>query len=456
MIAAVPRRIARFFGSMAGQIFILLTIGIAASAIISLFIAEQARRHDFERIRLQRVVASAADIAERLQREPKRIEAMLARQMIMGAASAPEGIAIVQPDTTLEAALAARFGPNAHPEAGQVPTSLCFPGNRLDPRDSAAGIVGAPRPDCWIVRFTDRSGQRRSLAIDLPRLIFPPSATLNPLYLALIILSSAGLSIVVARLVTKPLRRLRGAADAFSLSRDPEPITEYGPSEVRAALSTFNLMQQRIRAGFTERTQLLAAISHDLQTPLTRLRLRLEQVKDEELRARLLQDHRAMQTLVREGLDLASSTESQEEWSIIDIDSLLASLAEDAEELGSPVRFTGGCGSTVRVKPNALSRCIGNLLDNAIKYGGSAAISCERLPSHILIRIRDRGPGIEEDQLDAMFEPFTRGPAGQPGGRQGTGIGLTIARALALNFEGSVKLENAAGGGLVATIELKT
>src|SRR3546814_3816214 len=120
------------------------------------------------------------------------------------------------------------------------------------------------------------SSDLRSLALYLPRVAKPPSNRARPIYLLLILLSSAGLAIVVARFVAKPLRRLERAAEAFSVSVDPEEIPERGPEEVRAALSTFNLMQRRVRAGFAERTQLLAAISHDLQTPLTRLRLRLE------------------------------------------------------------------------------------------------------------------------------------------------------------------------------------
>ncbi|WP_176594537.1 ATP-binding protein [Sphingobium sp. EM0848] len=455
MIASVLARARNFFRSLVGHIFLLLTVGMTAAAVVALAIAEQTRHLDFERWRLQRVVASAADIAQRLSHDPVRIEAMLNDKRIMGARIAPGGIALTDPDLALAGALKARFGEHSDPEAGQVPTGLCFPSNKADPDNRAAGLIGAPRPDCWVVRFTDGTGERRSLALYLPRLVKPPSTLANPVYLLLILLSSAGLAIIVARFVAKPLRRLEQAAEAFSVSLDPEEIPERGPEEVRAALSTFNLMQRRVRAGFAERTQLLAAISHDLQTPLTRLRLRLELVENEELRTRLLQDHQAMMTLVREGLDLAASTESQEDWSVIDIDSLLTSMVEDAQDLGAPVRFLSGCGGTVRVKPNALTRCIANLVDNAVKYGGSADIRCKRQAGRVLIDVRDHGVGIPQDQLDQMFEPFTRGAAGQPGGRPGTGIGLTIARSLALSFEASVKLANAAGGGLIATIDMK-
>ncbi|MEG8220610.1 ATP-binding protein [Sphingomonas sp. HH69] len=454
MIRRSLSRVPVFFRSMTGQIFVILTIGMSVAAIIALMVAEQTRRHDFERVRRQRVVASALDIADRLRRDPARIEAMMATHSIIGASPAPAGVAINEPDADLQATLSDRLGPRSLPEAGQVPLGLCFP-DFARTTERAAGLVDAPRPDCWVVRFTDTSGQRRALALTFPRLAKPLRVIYNPLYLMVIIAASAGLAILVARFVSKPLRRLERAAEAFSVSLDPEEIPERGPEEVRAALSTFNLMQRRARAGFAERTQLLAAISHDLQTPMTRMRLRLELMEEGELRARLLQDLQAMQTLVREGLDLASSTEAREPWSQIDIDSLLASMAEDAEELGAPVRFITGCGGTVRVKPNALTRCIGNLVDNAIKYGGSADISCARTGGRVLIHVRDRGPGIAPDQLDQMFEPFTRGPSGQPGGRHGTGIGLTIARSLAMSFEASVRLRNADDGGLIATIDMK-
>jgi len=455
MMVSVVARARNFFRSLVGQIFLLLTVGMTVAAVLALLVAEQARHLDFERWRLQRVVASAADIAQRLSHDPVKIEAMLKDQQIMGARTAPEGVALTDPDPTLADALEARFGSQSNPEAGQVPIGLCFPASKVDPNNRAAGLIDAPRPDCWVVRFTDRTGERRSLALYLPRLVKPSSNLARPIYLLLILMSSAGLAIIVARFVAKPLRRLEQAAEAFSVSVDPEEIPERGPEEVRAALSTFNLMQRRVRAGFAERTQLLAAISHDLQTPLTRLRLRLELVENEELRGRLLQDHQAMMTLVREGLDLAASTEAHEDWSVIDIDSLLTSMAEHAQDLGSPGRFLSGCGGTVRVKPNALTRCISNLVNNAVKYGGSADVSCSRQGGRVLIEVRDHGPGIPPDQLDQMFEPFTRGVAGQPGGRHGTGIGLTIARSLALSFEASVRLANASDGGLIATIDMR-
>ena len=275
-----------------------------------------------------------------------------------------------------------------------------------------------------------------------PPLVMPLGSSRNPIYLLVLLVASAALSVLVARFVTRPLRRLTEAATAFAESLDAEDVRVHGPTEVKAALSTFNIMQARVRAGLHERTQLLAAISHDLQTPLTRLRLRLEQVEDDALRERLVSDVNATQTLVREGLDLARSRDSSEPWSVVDVDFLVESLAEDAAEFASEVRFLSGCGVTVRVKPNALARALNNLIDNAVTYGGSAELSCRIHRDQVQMSVRDRGPGLPAPDHERLFEPFVRGQATASSSRRGTGIGLTIARAQAAASAATVKLTN--------------
>jgi signal transduction histidine kinase len=146
-------------------------------------------------------------------------------------------------------------------------------------QNSIAGVKGKIDIDCWQVGFTD-ARVRRLVTIDLFALQIPHNGSLDPIYLFLIVMASALISFWAARLTTVPLRRLTHSAQRFSLSSDPEAIPVTGPGEVRVALETFNLMQQRVRDGFRERTHILAAIAHDLQTPITRLRLRLEQVEE--------------------------------------------------------------------------------------------------------------------------------------------------------------------------------
>ncbi|WP_242140233.1 ATP-binding protein [Sphingomonas sp. TREG-RG-20F-R18-01] len=441
-----------FVGSMAGRIFLILAIGMSVASIGSLFVAEQARLHDFEHVRLERVALSTVDVVNRLQQSPDVFGRLLAERRIFGAIPAPANIAKVRPNSDLSEILRLRLGAAARPEAGQVPSRLCLPQPTRDIGRLAAGIADLPEPDCWVIRFTDHAGVAHALAILLPALILPRSSTLDPAYLSIVIGASALLAMIVGRLAAAPLRRLAEAARAISIASEPEPVVERGPTEVQAALHSFNVMQQRVRDGVRDRTQLLAAISHDLQTPLTRLRLRLEQVSDETLRERLTADLVATQTLVREGLELARSSENREPLSSVDIDSLLSSIAEDSRDVGSDVQFVGGCNAVTRVKPNALARTIVNLVDNAVKYGGSARIDCWETPGKLTITIRDFGSGIPDSRIEAMFAPFERGEASRSRSTGGTGLGLTIARAQARTFGAEVTLSNHPAGGLLATI----
>lgn len=437
---------------MAGRIFLILAIGMSAASIGSLFVAEQARQRDFQHVRLERVALSTVDVVDRLRQSPDVFGKLLAERRIFGAIPAPDTIAAVRSNPELSGILRQRLGAAARPAAGQVPSRLCLPQPSADIGRLAAGIADLPEPDCWVIRFVDRAGVAHSLAILLPALVVPRSSTLDPAYLSIVLGASAVLAMIVARLAAAPLRRLAEAARAVSIASEPEPVAERGPTEVQAALRSFNVMQQRVRDGVRDRTQLLAAISHDLQTPLTRLRLRLEQVSDETLRARLTADLVATQTLVREGLELARSSESREPLSNVDIDSLLSSIAEDAREVGSDVRFLSGCNAVWRVKPNALARSIVNLTENAVKYGGSAQIECRESAGKLTITIRDFGPGIADSRIEAMFAPFERGEASRSRSTGGTGLGLTIARAQARTFGAEVSLSNHPGGGLLATI----
>ncbi|KQS05204.1 hypothetical protein ASG11_05985 [Sphingomonas sp. Leaf357] len=442
-----------FAGSLAGRLALLLTIGMSISAITALFVAEEARRHDFAQFLDERLVVSAVDIVGRMTRAPDETAALLDHNQIIGAHRANPRLAVpTGSDSSLDAALRDRLGVRARARGLQVPWQYCFARIPYEWTHRAAGFFVPQLPGCWVVSYNDAKGQRISLAFDLPTLSLPPSAMLNPLFLLLIVAASGALSVVVSRLATAPLRRLTSASRAFARTIDAEPVAERGPSDVRETMVAFNTMQSRVREGVRERTRILASISHDLQTPLTRLRLRLEQVQDATLRDRLIADLGATLALVRDGLDLARSSESREEWSVIDLDSLLSALAEDAAEFGAKVHFVGGCGAQARVKPDALSRCVTNLIDNAVRYGGGADVSCTRRADAIEIAIRDYGPGIAEDLLPKIFEPFVRGSGDSMD--NGTGIGLTIARAQAETFGAQVNLSNHPGGGMVAVVRI--
>lgn len=438
----------RRFDTLTARIAMLLAVGTLLAVMVSLLVAQGAGRAGYDRYQDERVLASAADVATRLRRDPDRTLAALARDGIVGANLAPDAPAGQRHDADLSDALNARIG-GADATIAHADPAVCAANDPFWRRTRTAGFGRPTLPGCWLLT-TQAKGRAITVGLDLPRLPPPPMVIGNPLFLVSMALICIVLSLMAARLAGAPLRRLSAAARAFARSIDAAPVAETGPADVREALATFNLMQERVREGVRERTRLLAAISHDMQTPLTRLRLRLEQVEDEPLRERLIADLSATLRMIRRGLDLARSGESAEDWAVVDLDSLLSSMADDAAEFGHDVRLVAGCGARVRVRPDALARCLGNLVDNAVNYAGTAELSCERRGDAIEIRVCDRGPGMPPDLLERAFEPFLRGDSHAAG----NGIGLAIARAQAGAIGATLRLENRAGGGLRAVLRL--
>jgi signal transduction histidine kinase len=199
---------------------------------------------------------------------------------------------------------------------------------------------------------------------------------------------------------------------------------------------------------------MLAAITHDLQTPLTRMRLRLEKVSDSELQERLIGDLSAMQAMVREGLDLARSMDTTESMQLLDLDSLLDSVCDDAADASQAVTLSGRSGMALLGRPLDLRRCLGNLIDNAVKYGQQAQVTADRVNGAARIRVRDAGPGIPQAEQTRVFDPFYRVETSRSRESGGTGLGLTIARNIAEQHGGSIALANHPEGGLEATLIL--
>lgn len=443
--------------SLSGRIFVVLSVGLTAAAVLSLALAEQTRRRDFQTMRVEELVARTEQLHQRwtANDDPELRDAGVSRLLGLRLL---EDLPPHRSHPRLERRLLEALGPGSRPQAGVVPLEVCMPDAEQLRRSPISPLNAEQfdlRIECWVIAFSPSPNERVVVAMFAPPFVAPVGGAQSPIFMAAILIASGLLSVFVARIVTRPLRRLAAAAAAFNVSSDPPLTPVRGPTEVKAALSTFNIMQGRVKEALASRTQVLAAVSHDLQTPLTRIRLRLEQVNDSELRERLIADVQTMQALVQEGLELARSHESEEPWSVVDVDSLVESLAEDAAEFGADVRFIGGCGASARVRPGALTRALNNLIDNAIKYGGSAEVSCEVGGDGILVRVRDRGPGLPDPGDPRLFEPFYRGECTDAGKAKGTGVGLTIARAQAHLSGGSIELRNHPDGGLVAELRLR-
>jgi signal transduction histidine kinase len=259
------------------------------------------------------------------------------------------------------------------------------------------------------------------------------------------------------RLAIRPLVHLANAADALDPNKKVPRLKETGPTEVAYAATAFNSMRDRIAHYLEERVQILAAISHDLQTPITRMKLRAEIADESPEKDKLLQDLTEIERLVHEGVAYARSAHGNSERSSrIDIGSFMESLVFDYQDTGKAVMLSGKIDATMITRPHALRRVLTNLIDNALKFSGDAEVRVEKgVDQAIVIRVLDRGPGIPEDQLDAVLQPFFRLEQSRNRGTGGTGLGLAIAHQLALAIGGSLELRNRDDGGLSAEITLR-
>jgi signal transduction histidine kinase len=276
-----------------------------------------------------------------------------------------------------------------------------------------------------------------------------------PVALAVQLLVLAACVWLAVELAVRPLTRFAEAADRLEPGRPATRFAEGGPDEVARAGKAFNALQARIARHLDERVRILAAISHDLQTPITRMRLRVETGAEGPDQDRLLSDLAVIEALVREGIAYARSLHGDVELLVrLDLRAFVESLAFDYQDGGQAVTVSTLPDVTVATRPQALRRILTNLIDNALRYAGGAEIAVEASEGRIAIAVLDRGPGIPADKLEAVLQPFVRLEASRSRDTGGTGLGLAIAEQLAGAIGGRLSLRNRAGGGLEATVTL--
>lgn len=272
--------------------------------------------------------------------------------------------------------------------------------------------------------------------------------------IALLLTAVLVVSLIAVRWTIRPLNTLADAAEELGKNINRPPLVEKGPLEVVRAARAFNTMQSRLAGYLRDRTRVLAAMSHDLKTPITRLRLRAELLDDEQLRARFTGDLQEMESMVASTLDFLRGMENGEAVNPVDVMALLESLQGDMQETGGKVVIQGKSSNPFPGRPQALKRCLGNLVENAIKYGNAAMILVDDNAQRLEIRIQDEGPGLPPSELEKVFEPFYRVEGSRNRDTGGTGLGLTIARSVAENHGGSLSLVNRVEGGLEARLTL--
>ena len=273
------------------------------------------------------------------------------------------------------------------------------------------------------------------------------------LLISLVVVTGVGM--IAVRQVTRPLQQLAQAADSLGSNLDAPPLAEEGPTETRQAAQAFNRMQQSIRRLISERARALSAVSHDLRTPLTRLRLRAELIDDEDLRNQIADDIDAMTGMIDSTLDYLRGLQESEAIHPLDINALLQSLANDAAVLGREIDISGQALAPFPGRLTALRRALQNLIDNAIKYGHGAHLSVIDDTDSLRLTVSDDGPGIAEEELSRVTEPYYRPDAARRSETGGVGLGLSIVSDIARLHGGELQLRNRPEGGLAATLVLR-
>lgn len=331
--------------------------------------------------------------------------------------------------------------------------------NRADPRDG--GMRPEPRR-LGAPRFL-HGGQEINISALLPDGSWlegdfyyrqPPESFIYRLGAAEVVLYAIvlGTSLFIAASLIRPLRQLEGAASRFTESGTVELLPVHGPSEVRAAIASFNAMAERVTDLLREKDHLIASIGHDLRTPLAALRIRAESIAPEADRARLIRSLDDLTRMLEDVLSFARPEDAEEAFALVDLSALAESTVEEFRELGACANFAGAPRTPVRMQQTAMKRLVRNLIENAVKFGGRADVSIDASSLEIVLNVDDYGPGIPEDQLVHVQKPFVRLEKSRNRETGGIGLGLAIASAIASRQGARLELHNRPEGGLRARV----
>jgi signal transduction histidine kinase len=425
--------------SLFGRVALILFAGLAAAHILSFVLVMYERAQAGNATMIAYLVRDVAGSIAILERTPKDERADWLKLLDR---------------PNYRYALGDRTQDNAAPPAGPAETVLTMLADRLGPRyqvtASASPGVAGPLQLVLHTRLLDGT----PLMVEL----LPPKMSVSPWVAVALTLQLALLGLftwIAVRIATEPLSRLQRAADALGPDLNGAPLPQDGPNEVARAAAAFNAMQRRIADHLAERTRIVAAISHDLQTPITRMRLRADLLDDDALRRKLHGDLHQMQVLVEQGIDFARGRDKAEPPCPTDLHALLDSLICDYTDAGAKVRLTGAAGAPVTTRPRALRRIVTNLIDNALKFGCEVEVKIlQEAPGTIALSVLDRGPGIPDEKLQSVLQPFVRLEESRSRDTGGSGLGLAIAQQLAATLDGTLILSNRVGGGLEAQLSL--
>lgn len=338
-------------------------------------------------------------------------------------------------------------------EGGDPPSEAIY--FRADDLISGAASLHlhAARPDSYLLAVKPRSGGWIVFTTSFRFWGIGIGARIG-IGLALLLLSISVVSCVATNHLVRPITQFTKALQRFGADPRVEPIPETGPRELRASVRAFNAMQAQIQTFVNDRTVMLAAISHDLRTPLTKMRLRGELIEDGEQRARLFRDVDDMQAMIESALAFFRDDVQSEESTSFDFPEMLRTIIDDYSDQGFEIAYEGPDHMTFRGRPFALKRAFTNLIENAVKYGRDPQLGLSPAAREITVAVSDRGPGIPQDDMERVFTPFYRVERSRNRATGGAGLGLTSARNVIHAHGGDIRLHGRPGGGLVAEVVL--
>lgn len=397
-------------------------------------------------------------------RAAQRVEAIARTERIAALVEAADPAVQAQLIAAATApALDIALGPGASVDAGAPVDGATWPGLRSAERlDLPAGAphppeaLGGMRHRMMTAGFApvalelslplaDGTWLNATAHLDRAANRLPPQALGSTLLALALILAALGLGL---RWLTRPLSDLARAADAFGLDTAPPQMPARGPREVRALAEALTRMQERLARMIGERTRMLAALGHDLRTPITALRLQAEMVDDTETRDRMVATLDEMQEMTETTLAFARGVSADGPTEPVDLAALLAELAEEASSLGADATFAPNGPVILALRRVPIRRALRNLIENAQRHGGGARVSLEQTDGTVRIIFDDDGPGIDPADLDRVFDPFERLETSRSRDTGGTGLGLPITRAILRAHGGEIRLENRPRGGL--------
>jgi signal transduction histidine kinase len=447
--------------SLFGRFVLVLLAGLALSQLATLYINQTERDRLLYRAGGMRLAQQISDIVKLLDSLPgaerRRVVAVFNRPpLAVSLDQPPLALPADEEDADFQLSVFASVLRYALGEDAKISVDAkMVVGRTHRPHEHGERGFGPRRGGFGPPAFTVQVPLHDGTLVTFDSSVLPPVATTTvrlALTLAVLLATVIVISLIAVRWVTGPLTVLADAAEKLGENINRPPIPEAGPAEVQRAARSFNSMQQRLSRSMAERSRVLTAMSHDLKTPITRMRLRTDMLEDEAVREKFDRDLAEMEQMVTQTLEFMRDATDTEPVQRVDLVALLESLQGDYEDMGNEVRISGRVSRPLAARPVALRRCLTNLVDNAIRYGARATIDVAEEADRVTLRVLDEGPGIPEAELERAFEPFFRGDASRSTG--GFGLGLGIARNIARAHGGDLALKNEPEGGLAAVLTL--